>query len=182
MVERLHRSLKAAIMAHNSTRWTEVLPIVLLGIRSAWKEDIKCSAAEMVYGEPLRIPGEFFHSHTSNTLQPDDFVTQLKRQMSHLRPVPASRHGNKSVFVHKDLSSCSHVFLRQDALRGSLEPPYTGPYRVLNRTDKTVTLDLLRGPVTVSIDRVKPAYMQSDTASPTGTSAKPTQAVVPAGL
>lgn len=164
MVERLHRTLKATIMAHISTRWTDVLPIVLLGIRSAWKEDLQCAAVEIVYGEPLRISGKFLHSRNSHTLQPDDFVTHPKYQMSYLRPVPASRHGNKSIFVHKDLSSCTHVFLRKDALRASLEPPYTGPYRVLSRTDQTVTVELLRGPVTVSIDRVKPAYMQNDTA------------------
>ena len=58
MVERLHRQLKAAIRCHRQ-RWTEVLPLVLLGIRSAWKEDLDATAAEMVYGQPLRLPGEF---------------------------------------------------------------------------------------------------------------------------
>ncbi|RVE40772.1 hypothetical protein evm_014580 [Chilo suppressalis] len=57
MVERFHRTLKAAIMAHETTRWTDVLPTVLLGVRTAWKSDMQCSVAEMVYGEPLRIPG-----------------------------------------------------------------------------------------------------------------------------
>lgn len=150
-------------MAHNDTRWTDVLPIVLLGLRSAWKDDLKCSAAEMVYGEPLRIPGEFLHSNNSDTLQPIEFVKQLKEHISKIRPVPASNHASKPVFVHKDLKSCTHIYLRTDSLRGALEPPYTGPYRVLKRTEKTVTVELPRGPVTVSIDRVKPAFTLSNT-------------------
>lgn len=34
--------------------------MVLLGLKNSFKEDIKTSAAEMVYGTTLRIPGEYF--------------------------------------------------------------------------------------------------------------------------
>lgn len=61
MLERFHRQLKAAVKFHESDRWTSVLSTVLLGIPSAWKEDIQATAAEMVYGQYLRLPGEFFH-------------------------------------------------------------------------------------------------------------------------
>lgn len=162
MIERFHRTLKAAIMAHNDTRWTDVLPIVLLGLRTAWKADLQCSAAEMVYGEPLKIPGEFLQPISTDKIEPSDFVSQLRRHIANLKPIPASRHCSKSIFVHKDLKTSSHVFLRKDHLRGALEAPYTGPLKVLKRTDKTVTVDLKRGPVTVSIDRVKPAYVLTD--------------------
>jgi hypothetical protein len=32
--------------------------MVLLGIRTTFKVDLQSSSAELVYGEPLRIPGE----------------------------------------------------------------------------------------------------------------------------
>ena len=49
MVERFHRQLKAALKSHpNPTRWTDSLPLVLLGIRSFLKADIGCTAAELV--------------------------------------------------------------------------------------------------------------------------------------
>ena len=38
----------------------DTLPLVLLGIRTALKEDLACTVAEMVYGVTLRLPGEFF--------------------------------------------------------------------------------------------------------------------------
>ncbi|CAH2105071.1 unnamed protein product [Euphydryas editha] len=163
MVERFHRTLKAAIMAHDDKRWTDILPVVLLGARAAWKEDLQCSVAEMVYGERLRIPGEFLQSTYTNQLKPSDFVSQLRHNMSLLRPQEASRHSPASVFVHDDLKSCKHVFIRKDAVRGSMEPPYSGPYLVLDRTNKTVIVKSDRGPVTVSMDRVKPAYILIDT-------------------
>ncbi|KAI5720352.1 hypothetical protein M8J77_005348 [Diaphorina citri] len=62
MVERLHRQLKAAINSHHTARWTDILPTVLLGNRAAWRDDFKASCAELVYGEPLRLPGEFLAS------------------------------------------------------------------------------------------------------------------------
>ncbi|GFU43363.1 integrase catalytic domain-containing protein [Trichonephila clavipes] len=40
MIEELHRPLKSAIKCHATERWTEVLPIILLGLRASPKEDI----------------------------------------------------------------------------------------------------------------------------------------------
>ena len=57
MVERFHRQLKDAIMAHASPNpWTTTLPAVLLGIRSAEKETLGRSAAGMTYGIILLTP------------------------------------------------------------------------------------------------------------------------------
>ena len=64
LIEHLHRQLTAALKAHhNPACWTEILPMVLLGIRTAVKEDIGCSMAELVYGTSLRLPGEFLIIH-----------------------------------------------------------------------------------------------------------------------
>ncbi|GFX40615.1 transposon Tf2-11 polyprotein [Trichonephila clavipes] len=52
MIEELHRPLKSAIKCHATERWTEVLPIILLGLRASLKEDILCTPAELVL-EPL---------------------------------------------------------------------------------------------------------------------------------
>ena len=61
VVERFHRQLEAALKTRpQPDLWTDVLPLVLLGIRTALKEDISATAAEMVYGTTLRLPGEFF--------------------------------------------------------------------------------------------------------------------------
>ena len=61
MVERFHHQLKAAIMAHESPNpWTLTLPTVLLGARSAVKELLSRSAAEIVYSTTLKTAGRIF--------------------------------------------------------------------------------------------------------------------------
>ena len=40
------------------------LPWVLFGIRTFPKEDLKASAAELVFGEQLTVPGSFITPHT----------------------------------------------------------------------------------------------------------------------
>ena len=62
--------------------------------------------------------------------------------------------------IPNDLKSVTHVWLRVDRVLRSLESPYEGPYRVVNRNSKTFTLEMTTGKhVVVSIDRVKPAYL-----------------------
>ena len=46
-MDRLHRTLKAAIMCHAEEQWTEALPL-LLGIRTAYKDDLESSTTELV--------------------------------------------------------------------------------------------------------------------------------------
>ncbi|XP_043468323.1 uncharacterized protein LOC122502368 [Leptopilina heterotoma] len=107
MVERLHRQLKAAIKCHNNSRWTEILPSVLLGIRSAWKEDLQSTAAEMLYGQQLRLPGEFLSSTatSADARTQSAFVKELQEYMRTLRPTQGSRHGTNATFVFKDLKT-----------------------------------------------------------------------------
>ena len=60
MVKCFHRQLKTAFKAYlNSTHWTEPLPIILLSISAVVKQDLGCSAAEIVYGTTLRPPAAF---------------------------------------------------------------------------------------------------------------------------
>lgn len=131
MVERMHRQLKASLMCHLQT-WSKALPLVLLGMRTALKDDLNTSSAELVYGEPLRLPGELIVPANEPRSPSDitDFVTELRKRMEALRPIPASRHARPSTFVFKDLATSTHVLLRDDTVRRPLQPSYTGPYRI----------------------------------------------------
>ena len=53
--------LNAALKAiSDPNQWTKAVPLVLLGIRTSIKQNIKCTSAELVYSTTLHIPGEFF--------------------------------------------------------------------------------------------------------------------------
>ncbi|XP_062555807.1 uncharacterized protein LOC134220724 [Armigeres subalbatus] len=161
LIERWHRTLKASIMCHETERWTEYLPTILLGLRTTYKEDIGASPAEMVYGSTLRIPSEFFADSPVN-INENEFVVNLREAMRQQRPTDTAWHSNQNVFVHRDLNRCKQVFIRNDSVRPSLSPPYDGPYEVVKRSNKHYTVAVNGRIVNVSIDRLKPAYTTND--------------------
>ena len=158
LVERLHRTLQKAIMCHEGTTWTELLPVILLGILTTYKEDLQSSAVELVYGVPLRIFGALL-LQIGSKMEPSIFLRRLRRHMEQLRPTPVTRHSSPATFIHKVLRHSTHVFLRQDAIRRSLEPPYSGPHKVIARSDKTFHIIVSGLKMTVFTDRLKPAYL-----------------------
>ncbi|XP_035233095.1 uncharacterized protein LOC118204910 [Stegodyphus dumicola] len=112
----------------------------------------------MVYGENIKLLGEFFEEKISHT-PPGTFIHKLQKHMELIRPKEIQQKGIPKLFVHKDLESTSHVFLRINRVRKQLEPPYEGPYLVINRSPKYFTLRIKNKEVNVSIDRLKPAYI-----------------------
>ncbi len=64
--------------------------------------------------------------------------------------------------MFKDLQTCNHVFVRQDAVRRPLQPPYNGPYLVVERKDNTFKILVKGKPVWVTINRLKPAFIFSN--------------------
>ncbi|GFW99860.1 integrase catalytic domain-containing protein [Trichonephila clavipes] len=130
-------------------RWTEVLPIILLGLQlgASLKEDILCAPAELVFGTTIRLPGEMFDSS-----KPDDnvvnFVSKLKSHMQSLHPKPPKHHCKRPVFIHPGRAvegiiekkntcfSCSrHVKYVLKNRTEPLQQPYDGPFKVLQRKD-----------------------------------------------
>ena len=164
MVERFHRQLKAAIMAHESPNpWTITLPAILLGVRSAVKEKLGRSAAEMIYGTTLRLPGEFTKQYNvdANT-ELENYSDKLRVAMSRLRLCPPRDTQQHNIFQFKEIATCTHVFLRRIAIAPPLTAPYDGPYKVVARSGRVMKI-LVKGKVeTVSLDRVKPAHMECE--------------------
>ncbi|GFT32158.1 retrovirus-related Pol polyprotein from transposon opus [Trichonephila clavipes] len=78
--------------------------------------------------------------------------------MAELKPLKSPRNRKQNIFVHKDLKSCSHVFIRIDRVKKALEPPYEGPYTVQKKHDKYFTILIKDKAVNISVDRLKPAY------------------------
>lgn len=163
MVERFHRQLKAALRAQASaSAWTENLPLVLLGLRSCVKADCNATPAELTFGTTLRLPAEFVSADSAapeDTASVPTYADRLRTLMGKLR-APPPRAAEKPFHIPKDLTECSHVFVRHDAVRKSLQPVYDGPFPVLKRTDKTITIKKLGKEDTITIDRAKPAHLE----------------------
>lgn len=82
-IERFHRT---QTMYHSSCKieWMGILPPILLGLRCALKDE-GTSAAFLVYGTSLQIPGAFFTN--SDAIPPDlnIFWSQLKQKFKYIK-------------------------------------------------------------------------------------------------
>ncbi|CAH8580099.1 unnamed protein product [Schistosoma intercalatum] len=156
--KRFHSQLKSALRAHENGNWHETLPLVLLGIGTSLKVDIQCSAAELVYGTTLRLPGEFFTPRSRPNFGKSDYVHRLSAFMRTLSPV-STRIRHRQVALPRELSTCSHVFVRVDSVRKPWQQPYEGPFHVIARHEKTFKVDRYGRVEIVSIDRLKPAHV-----------------------
>ena len=84
-----------------------MLPPILLGIRSAVKERLGRSAAEMTYGMTLRLPGDFTENYTV-----DAHTVRLRVAMSRLKLSPSRETHQKDMFQYRPyIRSSTHVHM-----------------------------------------------------------------------
>ena len=125
--------MKSALRARLSCpNWKQKLPWVLLGIRTAHKEDLGWSSSESVYGALLTVLGDFTLPNTSDTR----LFRQLQQQVRSLVPVLTSQHGTVPFRFPHNLQHAKFVFIHRDA--HVLQCPYEGPFNVIHPGDKTL--------------------------------------------
>lgn len=78
--------------------------------------------------------------------------------MHDLKPVQP-RPQAVTMYLPKDLSTCTHVYVRNDAVRTPPQPPYTGTYPIILRHHKYFPVDIRGRKEHISIDRLKVAYL-----------------------
>lgn len=143
--------------------WHQQLPWILLGIRTAPKDDTGFSPAQIVYGSGVRIPGTLCSA--SSNISPSQVFQQMSETLKSFVPSPTVFHGQHKTFIPSSLQSCSHVWLRVDRLRGALTQPYEGPYEIIESDSKTFLIMINGQMKRVSIDRLKPVHRIEDTNS-----------------
>ena len=146
LVERFHRQLKESLRARScNNSWEEHLPWVLLGLRTAPKEESAVSSAEAVYGGPLALPGQ---AQTAGGMLMDPPPP----------PIPAGRRSYAEVAGGKPsiLDGVDFVYIRRGAAAGPFVQTYSGPFQVLRRLGKVYELQVGERVETVAADRLKP--------------------------
>ncbi|XP_018323113.1 uncharacterized protein LOC108735597 [Agrilus planipennis] len=153
MVERLHRQLKAAIMCH---------------------QFLDTDPAYGSIRDPLRLEGgpagnRNRRSNPDSNIYKDasEFVQELRRIQQNLRPTEERHHEDKKTFIFKDLLTTNQVFVRRGGVKETLQQPYEGPFAVVQRAEKTFIVNIRGRNVTVSVDRLKHAYVLAEPPSTT---------------
>jgi Integrase core domain len=152
MVEQLHRRIKDALRARlASAAWPQHLPWVLLGLRSCPREDSGLSSAELVYLSPLTLPGVV----VAGQERPAEFFVELfHSRLSSFSPLPPQQQPVNSSC--SKLRSARYVFVRSPAAAPGLAPAYRGPFKVVERGEKSFRVQFGTRVDMVSVDRLKP--------------------------
>jgi hypothetical protein len=162
-VERFHRRLKESLRARLAgSDGPDHLPWVLLGLRATPREDSGISAAELVHGSPLSLPGQFLSTAEP---PPSSFLRQLQSSV----PCIADKSGCSAPPPPPPaaLRIAKFVYVQSPPLSPSLSPLYRGPYRVRVPGSKHFVIDIGGAPKAVSVDNIKPHLVPSPlTAAP----------------
>jgi hypothetical protein len=121
---RLKDALRARLAGPD---WPLHLPWVLMGLRAAPTEDIGVSAAEIVFGASLVLPGQILDTEEP---PPADFIARLRQS----GPPPPSCPLSYAQMAAKPaavLLSAAFVYIRKGGTVPPLSPLYSGPYKVL---------------------------------------------------
>ncbi|XP_037827445.1 uncharacterized protein LOC119615509 [Lucilia sericata] len=151
MIERFHRQLKTAFKSSNNVKnWSEQLPI---------KEELKCCPSELVYGQTLRLPGDMVVKN-NNIPTFDELLQRLRSHFNTVQSKVIHHSNSNNCFIPKDLWNCEYVFVK--ILRpNSLECPYEGPFKVIQKNKNTFNIQCGNVIKTHSIDLLKPAHIDN---------------------
>ncbi|XP_066981677.1 uncharacterized protein [Macrobrachium rosenbergii] len=93
----------------------------------------------------------------------DDIGTQrLRDRVGKFAPCQRTFTDRTSPFMPPELSSATHVFVRDDTVRPLLTRPYRGPFLVLERNKKAFQEAVHGREDWISVDRLKPAFLEED--------------------
>lgn len=60
--------------------------------------------------------------------------------MAKMAYAPSGHKNDKKIYLTKLLKTCTHVFIRDTARSHSLQPPYRGPFKAINKHDNFSTV------------------------------------------
>ena len=106
------------------------------------------------------MPGRFFTETFLRDIGTTSYITELKSKMSKFKVTPASHHAIRLIYRPKNLTTCTHCFVRDGRVKLPLRPPYKGPYRTVTRTEKHFTVDNNGKSDIVQIEQIKPAFYE----------------------
>ncbi len=147
-VERFHRRLKESLRAQLAgADWPDHLPWLLLGLHAAPQEDSGISAAKLVYGSPMSLPGQFLPTAKPPPLSS---VRQLQSSVHCVADRPGCSAPPPP--LPAALRAAKFVYVRSLPLSPSLSPVYCGPYQIRAPSTKYFVVNISGSPKAVSVD------------------------------
>ena len=92
-----------------------------------------------------------------------DLSSYVARLRTYFAKLPSMATGPQTTSTHvpRDMVKWTHVFVRNDPVRGPLNSPYLGSFKILSRAAKHFKLDMNGRTEIVSVDRLKKAHFDT---------------------
>ena len=152
--ERAHKDLKTGLKARlfemgdrHGEKWMDALPWVLLGRRNCYSSRFKTSAADLVYGQTLQVPGSLLQTSTEGVAKEDpEAVLRQLQQKSARPPTPTTGLHDRSLYWPATAAAATHVYINKgkSKIGHPLDTIKQGPFPILRRVGKSV-LDIITG-------------------------------------
>jgi hypothetical protein len=132
------------------------LPLVLLGLLVASKEDTGVSAAKVTFGIQLTLPGGDLLA--APPAAAETLVEKFQSDMSGFQPILLRQRSYAEVAAEppEKLMAANYVYIRRVGMLQPLACKYEGPYKVLSRSEKFFVVQVGSKEDSVSVDRLKP--------------------------
>lgn len=137
LIERQHRRLKQALKCQ-VPEWFFSLPVVLLGMRTVPLEEYGITSAELVYGEKLKLPGEFCTESQDIRDSHGYIFNKFKKFLKRIGQSNLENQINQYSSILSWRSANVYMSVRVDWVREPLELLYESPYEVLRHSKKIV--------------------------------------------
>ena len=163
LIERFHRTLKSSlrILCQDNKNWLDALPIVLLGWRNTPNTSTDASPAQLLFGSHLTFPQDLVSNEEVTSIPA---LNQARNHFLSIDTNPAFHNNHKKPMMPKNLKEASFVWLKSQQRHG-FEPYYTGPYKLIETTERNAKILRDNAEHIVHLSNVKPAfgYHDSDT-------------------
>ena len=163
LVERAHRVLNVALRSlRDSCTWVKHLPFVTLMINNQPSDNNIYTPFQHVFGQPSNLLGAQVYpalttEDSETTEENEDLTTAILSFCDSMRFYSRTARPLPSITpqLESDLFSCTHVLVRDDAVKPKLAPRYRGPYPVIERNEKYFKIAMEGCDDNVCINRLK---------------------------
>ena len=150
----------------DQNNWGNCLLLVILSINNFDKANLRCSSAELVFRQTLRLYGDLcFNTPQALTAFPDDFVLSWQKIASEFKPTDTQIKESNPVYLPKSLNTCTYIYVRSDPIGQNLMPSHDSLFIVHSNTDKTFKIFRKGNLSSFAINNLEPAFTLHDALS-----------------
>lgn len=165
-IERPHRQIDNSLkcLINSKINWLTALPVLQLLWNNCPSSNDQYTPAQKAFGKSNRLPNDLIEDNDLRETQlSNDQFKKILQDMHSLKPHKIQHKIiPKNLFTFKDLQSATHVWLKNDNKENKYDTCFTGPYKIIERSEDYYTLQHDNGQLRKhNICKLKLAYLSN---------------------